>query len=97
MQGWFWWVHTGGGAGRVHDAEVAGHRRLTIRRSEAQKTTWAAGCVNAGLSVWEAVDSLAISCVRFQSAELLGRIPIRWWQLPFAVPRHAVVNPSLTP
>ena len=37
MQGWFWWVHTGGGAGRAHDAVVAGQRRLMIRRSEAQK------------------------------------------------------------
>ena len=44
MQGWFWWVHTGGGAGRAHGAVVAGQRRLMIRRLETQKTTWVMGC-----------------------------------------------------
>ena len=34
----------GGGAGRAHSAAVAGHPRLTVRRSYTQKTTWEPGC-----------------------------------------------------
>jgi len=44
MQGWFWWVHTDCGASRAQSAVVAGHKRLMIRRSRTQKTTWATAC-----------------------------------------------------
>jgi hypothetical protein len=36
-------VSRGGGADRTCGNVVAGHRRLMLRRSDAQKTTWATG------------------------------------------------------